>query len=99
MFRRFLPIAMVLVVLAVCWTQTAEAASRLDAKTIKAALRTATPEEDGFVQHVVNLVDKGKLPRKLVESTFQWARKKPRRKFQYFKWGLIVRARRRGIKL
>lgn len=71
----------------------------LDAKTMQVALHTATPEENGFIQHVLDLVDKGTLPLDLVESTFLWARKKPQRKFQYFKHGLILRAEQRGIHL
>jgi hypothetical protein len=35
----------------------------------------------------------------LVQSTFLWARKKPYRKFQYFKYGLFLRAAQRGIRL
>jgi hypothetical protein len=101
----------VLAVLAVRGTQTARAATRTnlrsvptfgrcpDAQTMKAALKTATPEEDGFIQHVVDLVDGGKLPQKVVLTTFLWARKKPRRQFQYFKYGLTIRARWLGINL
>lgn len=99
MLRKSLTLAALLAVLAVCGAQTAEAATRLDAKTMKAALRTATPEEDGFIDYVLDRVEAGNLPRSLVTSTFLWARKKPRRKFQYFKYGLIIRARRRGIRL
>jgi hypothetical protein len=71
----------------------------LDADTMRAALRTATPEENGFIDYVIKRVNKGTLPQDMVESTFLWARKKPQRKFQYFKQGLIVRARDAGIKL
>jgi hypothetical protein len=99
MFRMSLTLTALLALLALCERQTAEAATRLDAETMKAALQTATPEENGFIQHVLDLVDLGKLPESLVESTFLWARKKPRRKFQYFKFGLTVRARRVGIEL
>ena len=47
-------------------------ASPLDANTMKAALRTATPEEDGFIERVLMMVDRGTLPLDLVESTFLW---------------------------
>jgi hypothetical protein len=83
--------------IAVC-SRTANA-SPLDAATMKVALRTATPEEGGFIDHVLALVDKGTLPLDLVESTFLWAKKKPRNKFQYFKRGLTVRAEQQGIHL
>ncbi len=100
MFRKSLTLMVLLALLAVCRTQEAQAAaSRLDAETIKAALHTATVEEDGFIDLVVALVDAGTLPESLVVSTFIWARKKPRWKFQYFRIGLIIRASRRGIDL
>jgi hypothetical protein len=71
----------------------------LDADAMKAALHTAAPEEDGFIDSVLVLVNKGRLPVDLVESTFLWAKKKPQNKFQYFKRGLIWRAGLQGIKL
>jgi hypothetical protein len=72
----------------------------LDAAKIKAALRTATPEEGGFVDRVVALARAGKIPPALVESTFDWARKKPYpHRFQYFKRGLTLRAAKAGITL
>lgn len=75
------------------------AAEPLDAESIKAALRTATPEEEAFIDRTVAMVGKGTLPRDLFESTFLWARKKPRLKFQYFQRGLILRAEQQGIRL
>jgi len=71
----------------------------LNAAQIKAGLRTATPEENGFVERVVGLAQAGTLPPQLVESTYQWARKKPNFRFQYFKRGMIIRAARLGISL
>lgn len=73
--------------------------ARLNAAQIKAGLRTATPEENGFVDRVVTLAQAGTLPPQLVESTFQWARNKPKFRFQYFKRAMIVRAARLGISL
>jgi hypothetical protein len=67
--------------------------------TMKAALRTVTPEEDGFIDRVVDKMNRNILPRKLVESTFLWAKKQPNHKFQYFKRSLILRAARQGIKV
>lgn len=79
--------------LATLWTRTAVAAKQppLDADKIKAALETAAPEEDGFVDTVIQLVNEGKLSRSLVESTFLWARKKSTHRFQYFRRGLLSR--------
>lgn len=98
--RSFLTMASV-PVLAAAMTDPAGAASatRLDAATIKAALRTTTVEEQGFVDRVVALTNEGTLPADLVDSTLQWARKKPKHRFQYFKQALIVRAAKLGIDL
>jgi hypothetical protein len=101
MNRVYLCTPLVLVLLAAAWARAADNNSKspLDADTIKVALHTATPEENGFIEYVLGRVDKGTLPLDLVESTFLWARKKPHRKFQYFKLGLIQRAADLGIKL
>ena len=94
LLARLLP----LVLLAAAWAGTAEART-LDADTMKVALHTSTPYEKGFIEYVLDLVDKGTLPEDLVQSTFLWARRKPRNKFQYFKHGLILRAEKQGIHL
>ena len=99
MFRRLAIWTILLSVLALGGTPPARAATSLDAETMKAALKTATPEEDGFITRVLDRVDAGTLPESLVLSTFLWAREKPSRKFQYFKTGLIVRAAQQGIVL
>lgn len=68
----------------------------LDADTIKAALRTTAIEENGFVDRVVKQVDEGKLPAHILYSAFLWAKKKPKNKFQYFRYALIVLAAQIG---
>jgi hypothetical protein len=98
MNRRCLILAVMLALLSPAVARTAQR-SPLDAATMKVALHTATPQEDGFIDRVLAMVDKGTLPLDLVESTFLWARKKPRRKFFYFREGLILRAADRGIKV
>jgi len=99
MFRASL-LGVTLLVLAVLSRGTdAWATERLDAATIKAALRTADVEEEGFVQKVVDMAINGQLPPSLVDTTFQWARKKPKHKFQYFKRALVLRAAEQGITL
>jgi len=96
MLRRAFLTAVTLGLLA---TRPARAADRLDAETIKAALRTADVEEDGFVERVVRLARGGDLPPSMVESTSLWARRKPRHRFQYFKRAMNVRAAQIGIDL
>ena len=72
---------------------------------MKVALRTDTQEEDGFVEDVVDRVTNEKRPRterlpaEMVEGTFQWARRKSRLRFQYFKRGLTLRAAKIGVRL
>jgi len=69
----------------------------LDADTMKKVLRAPTPDDEAFLDRVAHMVKKGKLPVDLVDSTFQWARKKPKRRFEYFKQALILRAAEQGI--
>lgn len=95
-------IIVLLALLAFCWISAVLQAdtTRLDAATMKAALRTTAVEEEGFIDYVLTKVNKGLLPADLVDSTFQWARKKPyKHRFQYFKQALIVRANNIGIKI
>ncbi len=66
MGRSFLSLALMFFLLAAAGSRSAEA-SPLDAKTMKAALHTATPEEDGFIEYVLALVDHGKLRLDVVE--------------------------------
>jgi hypothetical protein len=68
-----------------------------DTAQIKQILRTADPQEDHFVDRVAAMVKAGTLPEDLFQSTFLWARKKPKHKFQYFKNALITRAADAGI--
>ncbi len=100
MFRTRTKLVVMLAVLAFTWISASVKAdsSRLDAAVMKAALRTATAEEGGFIDDMLIKVNKGTLPADLVDSTFQWARKKPyKHRFQYFKQALIVRAAGIGI--
>jgi hypothetical protein len=96
MFLLLLSMLAISAISATVWSGT----SRFDAATMKAALRTTTIEEQGFITAVLHLVDTGVLPADLVDSTFMWARKKPAKyRFQYFKFGLIFRANKLGITL
>lgn len=99
MNRICLVLVMATTILAAGASQQNSGDNPLDAKTMKVVLHTATPEEDGFIEYVLARVDQGTLPLDLVQSTFLWAKKKPQRKFQYFKRGLVLRAEQRGIHL
>lgn len=70
-------------------------------------LKAVTKPDLAFVDKVVKAVEMGVLPRKLVDSTFLWARDRAARKsytrrlrpMVYFQPGLILRAKRLGVKL
>ena len=68
-------------------------------ETLEKGLKARRPEEFAFIAMVVTKVDKGVLPRALVESTFLWARGKGSLAFEYFRKGLTVRAQKMGIAL
>lgn len=67
--------------------------------TLQQVLHARRPEEFDFIEKVVLMVDQKQLPRDLVESSFAYARKKPRRQFQYFEFALRARAKEIGINL
>ena len=93
-------VALLPVLSAVGWTPAAESATRLDAKTICMALQTANPAEEAYIAYVCALTDQGYLSRRMVDSTFQWARRTPYpKRVQYFKNALITQAAKRGIRL
>lgn len=70
-------------------------------------LKAKTPEDRTFLNQVVQLVEQGTLPRRVVDSTFLWARSRsatradrnPLRPMVYFRPALTLRARRLGIVL
>jgi hypothetical protein len=98
MFRRQFLYGLLLAPLALVSSQTLLADQTIvDADTMKKILRPATPDDNAFIDRVVNMVSKGTLPADLVNSTFQWARKKGKHRFQYFKQALILRAADQGI--
>ncbi len=66
---------------------------------LEKGLKARRPEEFKFIERVVFLVEQGVLPKRLVQSTFFWARKKPRVQAFYFERALKIRARRLGILL
>lgn len=70
-------------------------------------LLATTKADFEFIDKVVVLVDQGKLPRRLVDGTFLWARERavrrgPRRALRpmvYFRPALIARAERLGLEI
>jgi hypothetical protein len=62
-------------------------------------LRPGRPQDKAFILKVVALTQQGVLPLSLVNSTYLWARKKPRYKVNYFEQALRVRARRLRIEI
>ncbi|GAB6164845.1 hypothetical protein JCM19992_08450 [Thermostilla marina] len=73
--------------------------SLLDPELIKAGLRTATPEENGFVEYVVDLARRGVISPKVVAAAFIWARRKDSRRFQYFKRAVAYLAAKEGKRI
>ena len=69
--------------------------------TLEKGLRARRPVEFQFIAQVVTLVEQGRLPRKLVLGTFQYARKKGNRKypFPYFQRAMILRAAKIGVQI
>ena len=59
-------------------------------------LKARRPVEFQYIKDVVALVDAGKLPKTLVDTTFVWAYKKPTRQLQYFQFALRARATQLG---
>jgi len=70
-------------------------------------LRATTQSDKLFIDKVVRKVEKGKLPRSLVDSTFLWAREKANSKSEtrrlrpmvYFRPAMTLRAKRLGVAL
>ncbi|MCH2113859.1 MAG: hypothetical protein MK171_02955 [Pirellulales bacterium] len=70
-------------------------------------LRARTKADKVFLDKVVTLVEQGKLPRAVVDSTFLWARERAvqhsrlrrLRPLVYFKPALTMRAKRIGVLL
>ncbi len=76
-----------------------EAGSPLTGEKMIVVLRPELPSDRDFITYVAATMDAGYLPRYLVESTFLWARDKPRHMSSYFREALTVRAAKQGIDL
>jgi hypothetical protein len=74
---------------------------------LRVGLKAVTKADLAFIDLVVQKVNEGKLPRKLVDSTFLWARNRhrtrptthPLRPMVYFQPALVLRAKAIGVKL
>lgn len=72
--------------------------TKIDLKdALEKGLKARRAEEFEFIERVVFLVEQGVLPKRLVQTTFFWARAKPRVQAFYFERALKLRARRLGI--
>jgi len=74
---------------------------------LRVGLKARTKADLAFIDLVVQRVDQGKLPRKMVDGTFLWARNRsrirstthPLRPMVYFQPALVLRAKAIGVKL
>ena len=73
MSRKLFCLAVVLAASMIAWTGVAYADGAFDPAQIKAILRTATVEEENFIDKTVAMVNDGELPADLFESTLEWA--------------------------
>ena len=97
MITRLLALTVLVCVLVAMFSRFGQATDQLTADSMKAALRTATPEDNGFIDRVLEKMNTGKISRSLVVTTFEWARKKNTHRFQYFKRAIIKRAAEIGV--
>ncbi len=67
---------------------------------LKAGLRAQLPAEEDFIEKVVMLVRTGKLPGKLVDSTYIWAiERRKEYPFPAFEKALRLQAQKIGVRL
>jgi hypothetical protein len=64
---------------------------------LEKGLRARRPVEFQYIAEIVKLVEQGKLPRDLVDSTFVYARHRRSRQIQIFQFVLRSRAKERGF--
>ncbi|MFN5103552.1 MAG: hypothetical protein ACK5GJ_12230 [Planctomycetota bacterium] len=61
-------------------------------------LRVAFPEQEAFVDQVIQKVDRGEISRAMVNVIYVWAKKrKPKIPFPYFEYVLRLLADQRGV--
>lgn len=84
-----------------CPAESCSAAEVADLKEqLEKGLRATRPEQIEFIDKIVSLVAKEKLPRRIVNASFSWARKRrPSYPFPFFEQALRILAAREGIKI
>ena len=100
----FLFLAGALSVLPDTWTRAEEPVSGAEVISLedqlKTGLKARRPEETEFIEEVARLVNTGRLPRKLVDSTFMWAlRRRTNYPFPAFERALRLQADQLGVDL
>ena len=86
------------------WTRAEEPVSGAQVISLedqlKTGLKARRPEETEFIEEVARLVNTGKLPRKLVDSTFMWAlRRRTNYPFPAFERALRLQADQLNVDL
>ncbi len=72
----------------------------LDLQTqLEKGLYARRPVEFQYIDEIIKLVEKDKLPRQLVVTTYLASQRQPRRRLQYFQLALQARARDLPVKL
>jgi hypothetical protein len=95
--------ALALAALQSCSAQTTDNREPTLRERLVAGLQVRRPSEFEFVEAVVDSVERGDLPERLVDRFFFWARKRPAsstgstRPIIYFQAGLTEFAKQRGL--
>lgn len=72
----------------------------LNLKTqLQKGLKARRPVEFQYIDEIIELVEEGKLPRKLVVTTYLASQRQSRRELQYFQLALEARARGLDVRL
>jgi len=100
----FLSMLLALSALPATWGRAEEPVSGAEVISLedqlKTGLKARRPEETEFIEEVARLVNTGKLPRKLVDSTFIWAlRRRTNYPFPAFERALRLQADQLGVDL
>ena len=67
---------------------------------LEKGLRATRPDQAAFIDKIVKLVAQDRLPRRIVNASFSWARKRrPSYHFPFFERALRILAAREGIKI